>query len=95
MRSNRASDDCTSVDTCSMEPIGKNSRDCSVVKATRVPAVMRLLPLDRSHPATRYTSAGVMEKNVLTTAKNDRPIIVWRIWRPVRRSFSPWKRPIS
>ena len=30
-------------------------------------------------PATRYTSAGMIEKNVPTTAKNDRPIIVCRI----------------
>ena len=95
MRSNSAMDDCTSVDTCSMEPIGKNSRDCSVVNATIVPAVMAWGSLDRTHPETRYTSAGVMEKNVPTTAKNERPIIVWRIWSPVSRSFSPWKRPIS
>ena len=46
-------------------------------------------------PATRYTSAGVIEKNVPTTAKKDRPIIVWRICRPVSRSFSWLKRPIS
>ena len=40
MRSNRAIDDCTSVLTWSIEPIGKNRRDWSVVKATIVPAVM-------------------------------------------------------
>ena len=37
---------------------------------------------------SRYTSAGVIEKNVPTIAKNDRPIIVLRICRPVSRSFS-------
>src|SRR6266542_2533286 len=36
-----------------------------------------------------------MEKTVPITAKKDRPIIVWRIWRPVSRSFSSWNRPIS
>ena len=37
----------------------------------------------------------MIEKKVPTTAKNDRPIIVWRICRPVRRSFSSRNRPIS
>ena len=37
----------------------------------------------------------MIEKKVPTIAKNDRPIIVCRICRPVRRSFSSWKRPIS
>ena len=37
----------------------------------------------------------MIEKIVPITAKNDRPIIVWRIWRPVSRSFSPWNRSIS
>ena len=50
---------------------------------------------DSSHPDTRYTRAGVIEKNVPTTAKNERPIIVWRICRPVSRSFSPRNRPVS
>src|SRR6266508_6381795 len=36
-----------------------------------------------------------MEKMVPITAKKDRPIIVWRIWRPVSRSFSSWNRSIS
>jgi hypothetical protein len=36
-----------------------------------------------------------MEKNVPTTAKNERPIIVCRICKPVRRVFSPRKRSIS
>ena len=97
IRSNSAIDDWTSVETCSIEPIGKNSRDWSVVKATIVPGgdrCRRRVSLI-TQPATRYTSAGVIEKNVPTTAKNDRPIIVWRICRPVRRSFSSWNRPIS
>src|SRR6266540_2853283 len=34
-----------------------------------------------------------MEKMVPITAKKDRPIIVWRIWRPVSRSFSCRWRP--
>ena len=95
MRSNRASDECTSVETCSIDPIGKNSRDCRVVNATIVPAWIAVEPSEICQPATRYTSAGVMEKNVPTTAKNDRPIMVWRICRPVRRTFSSRKRAIS
>ena len=39
--------------------------------------------------------AGVMEKNVPTTAKNDCPIIVWRIVRSVSRWFSSRYREIS
>jgi hypothetical protein len=46
-------------------------------------------------PATRYTSAGMLEKKICTTAPNDRPIICWRINRPVRRWFSPLNRPVS
>ncbi len=96
MRSNSAIEDWISVETWSIEPIGKNSRDCSVVNATIVPAVSGLAASSLStHPATRYTSAGVIEKNVPTTAKNERPIIVWRICSPVSRSFSPWNRSIS
>ena len=34
MRSNSANELWTSVETCSIEPIGKNSRACSVVNAT-------------------------------------------------------------
>ena len=82
MRSNKANRLWTSVDTCSIEPIGKNSLDCSVVNATIVPASIALTSVDSCQPATRYTSAGVIEKNVPTTAKNDRPIIVWRICSP-------------
>ena len=37
MRSNNANELCTSVETCSIEPIGKNRRDCSVVNATMSP----------------------------------------------------------
>ena len=40
IRSNSANEDCTSVDTCNIDPIGKNSRDCSVVKATIAPALI-------------------------------------------------------
>jgi hypothetical protein len=39
IRSNRAIEDCTSIDTWSMEPIGKNNRLCKVVKATMVPGL--------------------------------------------------------
>ena len=43
------------METCSIEPIGKNSRDCSVVNATIVPAVIDELTgsFDSTHPATR------------------------------------------
>ena len=37
----------------------------------------------------------MIEKNVPTIAKNERPIIVCRICSPVSRSFSPWNRSIS
>src|SRR4029453_18468803 len=40
IRSNSASEDCTSVETCSIEPIGKNSRDWRVVKPTSIPAAI-------------------------------------------------------
>ena len=64
--------------TWSIDPIGKNSRDWSVVNATIVPAVISgfVGSFDSTQPATRYTSAGVIEKNVPTIAKNERPIIV-------------------
>ncbi len=94
MRSNKASEECTSVETCSIDPIGKNSLDCSVVNATMSPALTGSPP-ESTQPLTRYTSAGVIEKNVPTMAKKDRPIIVWRICNPVRRTFSSRKRPIS
>ena len=42
MRSNSANELWTSVETCSIEPIGKNRRDWSVVNATMVPAVIVL-----------------------------------------------------
>ncbi len=95
MRSKRASEECTSVETCSIEPIGKKSLDCRVVNATIVPALIAVGSVESCHPATRYTSAGVIEKNVPTTAKNDRPIIVCRIWKPVSRWFSSRNLPIS
>ncbi len=47
MRSNRAIEEWTSVDTCSIDPIGKNRRDCSVVNATIVPAVSALPSVSR------------------------------------------------
>ena len=40
MRSNSASDVCTSTPTDSIEPTGKNSRVCSVVNATSVGTVI-------------------------------------------------------
>ena len=98
IRSNRAIDDCTSLETWSIDPIGKNSRDCRVVNATIVApgsADRRASAAASTQPATRYTRAGVIEKNVPTTAKKERPIIGWRIWRPVSRSFSSRNRSIS
>ena len=53
MRSKSANDEWISVETCSIEPIGKNSRDCSVVNATMSPAVSESLPLLSTQPATR------------------------------------------
>ena len=37
----------------------------------------------------------MIEKNVPTSAKNDRPIIVWRSRKPVSRTFSSWNRSLS
>ena len=71
IRSNSANDVCTSFEICSIEPIGKKIRDCNVVNATEEPAVRALGFLAFTYPATRYTIAGVIEKNVPTTAKND------------------------
>ncbi len=82
IRSNRANEVCTSFEICSIEPIGKKIRDWSVVNATIVPAVIAVGCSDVTYPTTRYASAGMMEKNVPTIAKNDCPIIVWRIVRP-------------
>jgi hypothetical protein len=42
IRSNSANEVCTSLEICSIEPIGKKIRDCSVVNATIVPAVIAL-----------------------------------------------------
>ena len=53
-RSNSANDDCTSVETCSIDPIGKNRRDCSVVNPTSMPDWITEEPwLELTHPATR------------------------------------------
>ena len=48
----------------------------------RAVIVLGLGLFELCQPATRYTSAGVIEKKIPTIAKNDRPIIVWRICRP-------------
>ena len=53
IRSNRAKEDCTSVETCNIDPIGKNSRDCSVVKPTMIPALIVSGVLWFKIPATR------------------------------------------
>ncbi len=55
IRSNRANEDWISVETWSIDPIGKNRRDWSVVNATIVPAVIEELAGSASitHPATR------------------------------------------
>jgi hypothetical protein len=53
IRSNSANDDCTSVETCSIDPMGKNSRDWSVVNATMSPAPTAFASFESSQPATR------------------------------------------
>src|SRR5439155_22479770 len=84
------------VETWGIGPIRKNRRDWRVAKPTSMPDWMTADPwFELTHPATRYTSAGVIEKKKPISAKNDRPIIVWRISRPVSRSFSPWYRSTS
>ena len=50
MRSNIASDDCSSTDTCSRRPTGKYKRFCSVVKAMMVPAVIPALENEEKPP---------------------------------------------
>ena len=42
------------METCSIEPIGKKSRDCSVVKPTSIPAAITFDPaFELTQPATR------------------------------------------
>ena len=53
IRSKRASELCTSTWTPSSEPIGKKSRDWSVVKATSVPIVIVSLPFAIVQPANQ------------------------------------------
>ena len=71
-----------------------NNRVCRVVKATIVPAVGPV-PSRNCRPATKYTSTGVIEKKVETTAKKARPTICWRTWSRARRSFCSWYRAAS
>ncbi len=82
MRSNSAIALCTSTPTWSIEPTGKKSRLWSVVNATIVPAQragsMTGCSASR-RPIARYTNAGVIEKKIWMVAKNERPIICWRI----------------
>ena len=52
MRSNSASDDCTSACTLSRLPTGKKSRVCMVVNATSVPTETSAQPLAIAYPAT-------------------------------------------
>ena len=53
MRSKSASDDCTSSCTPRRLPIGKKSRVCKVVKATRVPIVIACDPCAIEKPANQ------------------------------------------
>ena len=56
IRSNSAIEDWISVETWSIEPIGKKSRDCSVVNETSVPAAIVAAATGspfNTHPATR------------------------------------------
>ncbi len=67
MRSNSASDERSSTDTSRRRLKGKNSRVCSVVKATTVPAEIDASFRASTRPATRYTRAGVADKKVKIT----------------------------
>jgi hypothetical protein len=53
MRSNSASEDCTSSWTFSSPPIGKKRRVCSVVNATSVPMVIVSEPRAIEKPANQ------------------------------------------
>ena len=53
MRSNRASEVCTSACTPSRLPTGKNRRVCRVVNATRVPIETVVMPAAIAWPANR------------------------------------------
>ena len=92
MRSNSASAPWISTWTLSSWPSGKKRRDWRVVKATIVPIETVVSPSMISAPATRYTKAGMMLKNVPISAKNQRPIIWPRTWRSPRRCDSARKR---
>ena len=62
MRSKSASELWTSTPTDRSDWIGKNSRVCSVVKATRVPIEMAPPPPAIDCPANQYTAAGMIAK---------------------------------
>ncbi len=98
MRSNSAMDEWICTVTISIWPIGKKSRLCNVVKAAMVPAWIVVCPMPwwlMTRPATRYTIAGVMEKNVPISAKKYRPTICCLISSSASRWFSVRKRLIS
>ncbi len=68
MRSNSASEVCTSRPTPSSDPTGKNSRVCSVVNAMIVGIETTCV-----NPPNQYTAAGITEKLVWIDAITQRP----------------------
>jgi hypothetical protein len=76
-------------------PIGKNSRACSVVKATSVPIEIAAAPETKLWPANQYTSAGMIAKVIWIVAITQRPAMRWRTSRSASRDDSRWKRSAS
>ena len=87
MRANRASEVCTSSETRSRLTVGNNSRACSVVNATIVPALRPRAGGDQE-PGHEVDQRRGHPEERLTTAKNDCPVIAWRTWRSTCRAFS-------
>src|SRR4029453_5245185 len=95
MRSNSASEVCTSRPTPSSDPTGKNNLVCSVVKATSSGSETASDPPASASPPNQYTAAGITAKLVWIEAITQRPAMRWRTSRSARRSESVSKRSAS
>ena len=95
MRSNSASEVCTSSPTPSRDPTGKNNLVCSVVKATSTGSETASDPPASASPPNQYTAAGITAKLVWIDAITQRPAMRWRTSRSARRCESVSKRSAS
>ena len=95
MRSNSASEVCTSTPTPSSDPTGKNSRVCRVVNATSSGSDTASDPPASARPPNQYTAAGITAKLVWIDAITQRPAMRWRTSRSASRCESVSKRSAS